>query len=161
MNLLDVLNSIWSQILQVTSLFVMPDWGAIIAALPVLIVLGLVAPYLTFLGLGTVIYLLRKPRVKVHFEEGGPRLAEIGPDGEPIFPVGLPHCRRDGLVYPSGATRCERDQELLAVICPMCSLGRSALIDTCTNCGLVLKVKSRAIAVRPSVGPKPGGAAAA
>ena len=70
MNLVDVLNSIWSQILQVTSLFVMPDWGMLISALPVLIVLGLVAPFLTFLALGTVIYLVRKPRVKVRFEEG-------------------------------------------------------------------------------------------
>ena len=47
------------------------------------------------------------------------------------------------------------------MICPMCGLGRSALIDTCTNCGLVLKVKTRAVAVRTTAGPKPGGAAAA
>jgi hypothetical protein len=43
----------------------------------------------------------------------------------------------------------------------MCGLGRSALIDTCTNCGLVLKVKTKAVAVRTTAGPKPGGAAAA
>lgn len=160
MNLVDVLNSIWSQILQVTSLFVMPDWGILISALPVLIVLGLVAPFLTFLALGTVIYLARKPRVKVRFEEG-PRVAEIGPDGEPVFPIGLPHCGRDGLVYPSGTLRCERCHDGLAVACPMCSRGRSALDETCPHCGLVLKVKSRAVAVRTSAGPKPGGAAVA
>jgi hypothetical protein len=159
-NLIDVLNSIWSQILQVTSMFVIPDWGQVIAALPVVIVLGLVAPFLTFLALGTLIYLVRKPRVSVRFEEG-PRVAEIGADGQPIFPVGLPHCRRDGLVYPSGTLRCERCHDDLAVVCPMCSLGRSALIDTCANCGLVLKVKSRAVAVRASAGPRPGGAAVA
>lgn len=160
MNLIDVLNSIWSQILQVTSMFVIPDWGQVIAALPVVIVLGLVAPFLTFLALGTLIYLARKPRVSVRFEEG-PRVAEIGADGQPIFPVGLPHCRRDGLVYPSGTLRCERCHDDLAVVCPMCSLGRSALIDTCANCGLVLKVKTRAVAVRASAGPRPGGAAVA
>jgi hypothetical protein len=159
-NLVDVLNAIWNEILQVTSLFVIPDWGMVIGGLPVLVVLGLVAPFLTFLALGTVIYQLRKPRVKVHFEEG-PRVAEIGANGQPIYPVGLPYCRRDGLVYPSGTLRCERCQDELAVVCPMCSLGRSALIDTCSNCGLVLKVKSRAIAVRTSAGPKPGGAAVA
>jgi hypothetical protein len=159
-NLVDVLNAIWSQILQVTSLFVMPDWGMLIAALPVLILLGLVAPFLTFLALGTVIYLARKPRVRVRFEEG-PRVAEIGQDGQPIFPIGLPHCRRDGLIYPSGTLRCERCRDELAVVCPMCSLGRSALIDTCPSCGLVLKVKNRPIAVRTSAGPRPGGAAAA
>ncbi|MBI3748499.1 MAG: hypothetical protein HY262_06610 [Chloroflexi bacterium] len=160
MNLIDALNSIWSQILQVTSMFVIPDWGQVIAALPVVIVLGLVAPFLTFLALGTLIYLARKPRVSVRFEEG-PRVAEIGADGRPIFPIGLPYCRRDRLVYPSGALRCERCRDDLAVICPMCSLGRSALIDTCANCGLVLKVKRRAVAVRASAGPRPGGAAVA
>ncbi len=117
--------------------------------------LGLVAPFLTFLALGTVIYLVRKPRVSVAFEEG-PRAAEIGPGGEPVFPVGLPYCRRDGLVYPSGTHRCETCHDQLAVICPMCGLGRSALIDTCSNCGLVLKVKPRSMVVARSTGPKPG-----
>lgn len=160
MNLVDVLNSIWSQILQITSLFVIPDWGMVIAALPVVVVVGLVGPYLTLLVLGTLVYQVRKPRVSVRFEEG-PRVAEIDAAGQPIFPVGLPHCRRDDLVYPSGTLRCERCHDELAVVCPMCSLGRSALIDTCSNCGLVLKVKNRAVAVRASAGPKPGGAAVA
>lgn len=160
MNLVDVLNGVWNQILEVTSLFVMPDWGGLIALLPILIVLGLVAPFLTFLALGTVIYLVRKPRVSVSFGEG-PRAAEIGPGSEPVFPVGLPYCRRDGLVYPSGTHRCETCHDQLAVICPMCGLGRSALIDTCSNCGLVLRVKPRSMVVARSTGPKPGGAAVA
>jgi hypothetical protein len=107
-----------------------------------------------------VIYLIRKPRVKVAFEEGA-RVAEIGADGEPIFPIGLPYCRRDALIYPSGTHRCDTCHDQLAVTCPMCGLGRSALIDTCANCGLVLKVKSRAVVVAATPGPKPGGAAAA
>jgi hypothetical protein len=159
-NLVDVLNGVWNQILEITSLFVMPDWGGLIALLPVLVVLGLVAPFLTFLALGTVIYLVRKPRVSVSFEEG-PKAAEIEPGGEPVFPVGLPYCRRDALVYPSGTHRCETCHDQLAVICPMCGLGRSALVDTCTNCGLVLKVKSRSMVVARTSGPKPGGAAVA
>lgn len=160
MNLVDVLDGVWNQILEIISMFVIPDWGGIIGLLPVLIVLGLVAPFLTFLALGTVIYQARKPRVKVRFEDG-PRTAEIGPDGAPVFPIGSPHCRRDGLVYPSGTLRCERCHDTLGVTCPMCSLGRSALDDTCPNCGLVLKVKNRAVAVRTSAGAKPGGAAVA
>jgi len=159
-NLVDVLNGIWTQILEITSLFVLPDWGALIGLLPVLVVLGLVAPFLTLLALGACIYLLRKPRIGVAFVEG-PRLAQIGPDGEPIFPVGLPYCRRDALIAPSGTLRCERCHDRLAVICPMCGLGRSALIDACTNCGLVLKVRNRSVVVAASAGPKPGGAAAA
>ena len=160
MNIVDVLNEIWTQILTVTSVFVLPDWGVVIGWLPVIVLLGLVMPFLTFVALGSLIYVARKPRTKVVFEEG-PRVAEIGPGGEPVFPVGLPHCRRDGLIYPSGTVRCETCHDELAVICPMCGLGRAAILDTCTNCGLVLKVKTRAVAVRTTAGPKPGGAAAA
>ena len=160
MTIVDYIDQVWTQILDVLSIFVMPDWGFIIGLLPVLIVLGLIGPFLTFLVLGTLIYQVRKPRVKVAFEEG-PRVAEIGPGGEPVFPVGLPHCRRDALVYPSGTIRCESCRDDLTVICPMCGLGRLARIDTCSNCGLVLKVKTRAVAVRTTAGPKPGGAAAA
>ena len=160
MNLIDTLDQLWTQILEVTQIFVMPDWGGVIGLLPVLVVLGLIGPFITFTMLGALVYMLRKPRVKVAFEEG-PRVAEIGPGGDPVYPVGLPHCRRDGLVYPSGTLRCERCHDELAVTCPMCGLGRSALADTCSNCGLVLKVRPRAIAVRPTTGPKPGGAAAA
>lgn len=160
MNVIDMLNQVWTQILNVTSIFMTPDWGFLIGLLPVIVVAGLVGPFLTGLMIGTIAYLLRRPRVKVRFEEG-PRVAEIGPGGEPVFPVGLPHCRRDALIYPSGTLRCERCHDELAVTCPMCGLGRSGLIDTCANCGLVLKVKTRAVAVRTTAGPKPGGAAVA
>lgn len=160
MNIVDVLNQIWTQILDITAIFVMPDWTFVISLLPIIVLLGLVMPYLTGLVLGTGAYLVTKPRVKVVFEEG-PRVAQLDAGGEPIYPVGLPHCRRDALVYPSGTTRCERCEDPLTVICPMCSLGRLAAIDTCTNCGLVLKVVPRAVAVRTTPGPKPGGAAVA
>lgn len=160
MNVIDALNGIWNTILQVTAQFVIPDWGALIQLLPVFLFLGIVGPFISFTVLGSLIYVLRKPRVSVTFEEG-PRVAQLDAGGEPIFPNGLPHCRRDALIYPSGTTRCETCREELAVICPMCGLGRAAIVDTCSNCGLVLKVKSRAVAVVRSAGPKPGGAAAA
>jgi len=66
-NIVDVLNGIWTQILEVTSIFVIPDWGGLIGLLPIIVVLGLVMPFLTFVALGTVIYLIRKPRVKLAF----------------------------------------------------------------------------------------------
>ena len=91
----------------------------------------------------------------------GPLLAPIGEDGQPVFQPGLPHCRRDALVFASGTTRCDRCGDDLAVVCPMCGLGRSALIDTCSDCGLVLKVKPRAVVVQSTPGPRPGGAAVA
>jgi len=159
-SLVDVLNQIWTNILGVTQIFVMPDWNFLISLLPILVLLGLIGPFVTGMILMTGAYQLTKPRVRVAFEEG-PRVAEIGPGGEPIYPEGLPYCRRDQLVYASGATRCERCRDALAVICPMCDLGRAAVVDTCSNCGLVLKVVPRAVAVRASAGPKPGGAAVA
>ena len=160
MSLVDALNQAWNQVLDVMTIFVTPDWGFLISMLPVLVVIGLVGPFLTFVMLGSVIYLVRKPRVMVSYEEG-PRIAEIGADGAPVYPVGYPHCRRDQLVFPSGTVRCDRCRDELAVVCPMCGLGRSAMEDTCSNCGLVLRVKARSVVARTPVGPRPGGAAAA
>jgi hypothetical protein len=160
-NVVDALNGIWNTILDITKMFVIPDWSSVVGLLPLLIFVGIVGPLITFTILGMLVYQLAKPRTKVRIEEG-PQVARIGADGQPIFPPGLPYCRVDALIYPSGTVRCERsgDHEM-AVICPMCGLGRPAIIDTCTNCGLVLKVKPRAVVVGRSTGPKPGGAAAA
>ncbi len=160
MTIIDQLNELWSTALETLTLFVIPDWGALIGLLPIIIFVGVVGPFLTFTVLGALLYQVRKPRVKLAFEEG-PRHAELDAAGEPIFPPGLPFCRRDAVIYPSGSLRCESCRDPLAVTCPMCAVGRSAAIDTCGNCGLVLKVKSRAVAVRATPGPKPGGAAAA
>ncbi len=160
MSIGDTLDQIWNGLLQFMSYIVIPDWGSVIGLLPLFIFLGVVGPLLTLVPLGILIYQLRKPRAKVRYEEG-PRIAEIGADGQPIFPPGLPFCREHGLIHPSGAQRCEHGDGDLAVTCPMCGLGRPAAIDTCTNCGLVLKVKPRTVAVGRPTGPRPGGAAAA
>jgi hypothetical protein len=159
-SIVDALNGFWNTILDITKMFVIPDWGSVVGLLPLLIFLGVVGPLVTFTILGIFVYQMAKPRTKVRVEEG-PQVARIGADGQPIFPPGLPFCRRHELVYTSGSLRCDQDGEELAVICPMCGLGRPAMIDTCTNCGLVLKVKPRAITVGRAAGPNPGGAAVA
>jgi len=46
------------------------------------------------------------------------------------------------------------------VACPKCGVTRQAAIEACGNCGLVLKVEPRAVALH-AAGPPPGGAAAA
>jgi hypothetical protein len=158
--LTDALQDVWDTILDITSIFVMPDWAALIGLLPILIFFGVVMPLITFTLLGSLIYLIRKPRARVEIVEG-PRVAEIGEGGQPVFQPGLPHCRRDALVFASGTLRCDRCGDDLAVICPMCGLGRSALIDTCSDCGLVLKVRPTTVVVASAPGPKPGGAAVA
>ena len=160
MTIIDALSGIWNKILEIMSLFVIPDWAELIKLLPVFIFLGVVGPLVTFFMLGTLAYQVTKPRTKVSYVEG-PRVAEIGANGQPIFPPGLPHCRNHSLIYPSGTTRCERGDEALAVICPMCGLGREAWIDTCSNCGLVLQVKNRPVPAQVGNRPKPGGAALA
>lgn len=89
MSLIDVLDQIWTQILNVMAIFVTPDWGLLVSLLPVIVVAALVGPFLTGLMMGTVVYMAKRPRLKVAFEEG-PKVAEIGPGGDPVFPVGLP-----------------------------------------------------------------------
>ena len=99
--LIDAIEGLWNTILETTSLFVLPDWASLIGLLPILIFLGVVGPLLTFTALGIFLYQVRKPRIKVSYEEG-PRKAELDESGQPIFPPGHPHCRRDALIYASG-----------------------------------------------------------
>jgi hypothetical protein len=157
--ILDQLAALWGQIIDVASRFVIPDWGAVVALLPVLLAVLVIGPALTLVVAAWLVYGVRKPRPKVSIDEG-PRRVELAADGSPRYPVGLPYCVRDGLVYASGTTRCPECGDDLAVVCPMCGLGRSACSGTCGNCGLVLRVEERTRIMRP-VGPPPGGAAVA
>jgi hypothetical protein len=155
---IDAFHQLWQRILDITALFVIPDWGALIGLLPIFLVIGVLGPIVTLLALAWFIYAVRAPRRKLVVEEG-PTLAPIV-DGRPAYPEGEPYCPVDALVYPFGATTCERCGRELMVRCPKCSAGRPAAVDTCGNCGLILKMSPRARALRPA-GPPPGGAAAA
>jgi hypothetical protein len=157
--ILDQLAALWGQVIDAASRFVIPDWGAVVALLPVLLAVLLIGPAITLAILAWLVYGVRKPRAKVSIDEG-PRRVEASADRSPRYPVGLPYCVRDGLVYPSGTTRCRECGDDLAVVCPMCGLGRSAGLATCGNCGLVLRVEERTRVMRPA-GPPPGGAAVA
>lgn len=159
MSIPDHLSQVWSQLLSFIDKLVSPDWGALVGLLPLFVVLGVIGPLLSLIALVWFYYFVRKPRPKVRWEEG-PRAAPLDDAGNPVFPPGEPYCPRDALIYPPGTTRCDRDDQDLAVICPMCGIGRNAAITTCGNCGLVLKVESRTRVMRPA-GPPPGGAALA
>jgi len=156
--IVDQLTSIWNSFIDLTSKLVTPDWNALVALIPVFLVVAVVGPLLTLLALAWFVYVIRKPRTRLVFEDG-PRAAPLDAAGRPVYPPGEPYSPSTGLVYPPGTIRDDAG-DLLHVICPMCGLGRAAEIDTCTNCGLVLKVIPRARALRPS-GPPAGGAAAA
>ncbi len=160
MNLVDQLERIWQGLLDLTSHLVIPDWGSLIGLLPWAVLLFVVGPIASLLALAWFVYVVRRPRVEAVIVDEGPRRAPIGPDGLPELPRGEPVCFRDGLVYPAAARRCEVCGDDLSVYCPKCGVARPAEVATCGNCGLVLKIEPRAIALRPA-GPPPGGAAAA
>ena len=156
--MIDALNQAWTQLLTFITNLVIPDWGALVNLLPIFLLVGVVGPIVTLLAVYWFVYAVRRPRTRVRFDDGArPALLEAG---LPAFPPGRPYCPRHDLVHPPGVTACEVDGEPLAVVCPMCGLGRQAEIDTCGNCGLVLKVVPRARALSPA-GPPPGGAAVA
>ncbi len=156
--MIDALQSAWHGFLNLLSGIIIPDWGALIGMLPVLLLLGVVGPALSLLVLGWLIALLRAPRTKVSLDVAAYAASIV--DGAPVYPAGEPYCPTDQVVYPFGTTRCDACGRDLFVRCPKCEVGRSAAISTCGNCGLVLKIENRARALRPA-GPPPGGAAAA
>ncbi len=153
--IVDQLNQVWNALLDFTARFVMPDWAGLITLIPVILLVLVVGPLVTLLAFYWFVYVVRRPRTRVRFDEG-PRPAPLDAAGQPVFPPGEPYAPATGLLYPPGSIRDDRG-ELLLVTCPMCGLGRAAEIDTCGNCGLVLKVVPRARAMRPA-GPPPDGA---
>jgi hypothetical protein len=151
--------TLWSDFLGFLGKLIVPDWGALVALLPLFIV-GPILLYLMFAAASWTWFTLRRRRPKVRLVEEGPRPAALDSSHQPIFPRGLPYCRRDSLVYPSGSSKCDVCGDELGVECPMCGLARPAAIDTCGNCGLVFRIEPRTGVLRPA-GPPPGGDAAA
>jgi preprotein translocase subunit Sss1 len=155
---IDALEQLVQRILDILTVFVMPDWGELIGLIPIFLLIGVVGPILSLLAIGWILYLLRAPRPKVSLEIG-PVHAQIV-DGVADYPAGEPYCPVDQLIFPFGAITCDTCRRDLFVRCPKCSTGRAAHLSTCGNCGLVLRIENRARALRPA-GPPPGGAAAA
>lgn len=156
--MIDALAQLVQRILDLLTFFIMPDWTELIGLIPILLVVGVIGPIVTLLALAWIVYVLRAPRTKITLEVAPVRARVV--DGRPAYPAGEPYCPVDGLIYPSGAVTCDTCRRDLFVACPKCFTGRTARLDTCGNCGLVLKIENRARALRP-VGPPPGGAAAA
>jgi len=156
---IDNLERVWTQVLGAIDKIVSPDWGTVINALPLLVIVGVVGPLLTLLAVFWLYYAVLRPRARIRVEEG-PRVAALGADGAPVFPVGLPYCLTHRLIFTSGTTSCDLDHFELAVICPMCGVGRRAGVDTCGNCGLVFRVEQR-MRIATAAVPPPGGAAIA
>jgi hypothetical protein len=155
----DAVSQIVHNILNVLSPILSPDWGALVALIPVFLVIGVVGPIVSLLVLAWFVYVVRAPRARLPYIEPVPVPAQLV-DGVPVYPAGEPYCPFDQLVTPPGQTSCPECGRELVVRCPKCGVGRAAYLDTCANCGLVLHIEPRALALRPA-GPPPGGAAAA
>jgi len=156
----DALGHLVKSILDIAALVVTPDWGALIGLLPILLLIGVVAPILTLLALGWFIYVVRAPRRRLRQLEPQPVAAAVV-DGAPVYPSGEPYCAVDALVHPDGAVRCVTCRRDLLVRCPRCEVVRAAHVEACPQCGLVLRVDRRAVALAAPSAPPPGGAAAA
>lgn len=159
MTLPDQISKLWSDFLALLSTLVIPDWAALIALLPLFVLIGIVGPLLSLAALAWLGYGITKPRVKVRYDEGT-KVAPRDHLGRPIVPAGEPWCPRDGLIYGPGTTRCDVDKANLLVQCPKCDVVRDAGLSTCGNCGLKLDLQPRAMIVATD-GPPPGGAALA
>jgi len=155
----DAIGQIFQGLIDFLEPIVLPDWKALVDLFPIFLLIGVVGPLLSLVVLGWVLYLVGKPRSRIPYSAPVARPAAIV-DGRPVYPAGEPYCPVHQLIYPSGETRCDIDTRDLAVVCPKCSTGRAAYIDTCGTCGLVLKIDRAVPALRPT-GPPPGGAAAA
>ena len=159
MTIIEQIEKFWTDFLAFLSTLIIPDWGSLIALLPLFLLIGVVGPILSIMFMAWLGYGVTKPRTKVTYDEGA-RTAPLNYLGEPIFPAGEPYCPNDGLIYPLGATLCNQDKTPLNLRCPKCELVREASIEACGNCGLILKMEPRALIVATD-GPPPGGAAVA
>lgn len=155
----DAIGQLFQGVIDFLQPILIPDWRALIDLLPIFLLIGVVGPLVSLLALGWFVYILGKPRSRIPYQPPAPQPARLV-EGQPVYPPGEPYCAFDRLVYPFGETRCATCGRDLAVICPKCSTGRQAQVDTCGTCGLVLKIDRGVPALRPA-GPPPGGAAAA
>jgi hypothetical protein len=147
--MIEAFEQLWQGLLDITALFVLPDWGVVVSLLPVFLVVFVLGPLLSLLVLVWLVYVVIKPRTRVHYEEG-PQRAQLTSGGEPIFPSAEPYCPRDNLVYPFAARTCDACGEDLSIRCPKCEAVRPAYRADCPSCGLVLDMAPRARTIAPA-----------
>jgi len=156
--IVDTLNQIWTDLLAFSAKFVTPDWGQLIALLPVFLLLFVVGPILTVLVLAWAHYFFYRPRARRVFAATR-RAAPPDADRRLVYPAGEPYSPSEGVIYEPGAVRSASGEDLV-VGCPKCGLVRSVTVDTCGNCGLAFTLKPTTRSLRPAA-PPPGGAASA
>lgn len=153
----------WTAFLNWLQTILVPDWNGLINLLPVLLIVGVVGPGLSFLALYWVYVRLKTKRGKVKIDEPTPELALKAADGTPIYPPNVPYCPTHGLIYPATKRACEIDREELMVRCPVDDTVRVAAQELCRTCGTryLLGASLAPVVIRSHGRPPAGGAAAA
>jgi hypothetical protein len=154
--------ALWTQFLQLLAKIIIPDWGTVIAVLPILLVLGVLGPVMTLLAVGWIAAALRDRRGHVRLASIEMRSAARDASGVPVVPPNVPYCPRDALLFAPRETRCSVCGRDLEVRCPVDGTVRPAARQVCAACGtrFVLGELPALVAASPG-GPPPGGAAAA
>ncbi len=156
------MTGLWTQFLQFLSKVIIPDWGTIIAVMPILLVIGVVGPILTLVLLGWGVELVRRRRGRVRLATVEVRSVERDALDVPVVPANVPYCARDALVYAPRDTRCSVCGRDLEVRCPVDGTVRPAARQVCSACGTRFVLgELPALVTATHGGPPPGGAAAA
>ena len=153
----------WTGFLQWLSTILIPDWNGLIALLPILLILGVVGPGLTFLALYWIYVRLNDRRGKVRYDDPQPTLIPANADGTYTYPPNVPYCATHHLAYPPTAHECDIDRGDLLVRCPVDDTVRPAGQQLCRSCGTryQLGASLAPIVVRSQGTPPAGGAAVA
>ncbi len=159
----DGLNAWWNQILSILTVVLSPDWSALVAWVPLLLIVGVLGPVLTLVMAGWMHHLLMSRRPHVVYDEPEARAPEHLADGTPVVPPNSPYCARDDLLVPARVTTCSICRDELTVRCPVDGAVRPATQQTCRACGTkyVLGAGLDPLTVRSSAHPPSGGAAIA
>lgn len=157
------LNTWWTAVLSILSVVLSPDWSAIVAWVPLLLIAGLLGPILTLVIVGWMHHLLISRRAHVQYEEPVAYAPEHLADGTSVVPANVPYCSRDDLLFPVRAVTCTICRDDLTVRCPVDGAVRAATQQTCRACGTkyVLGAGVDPLTVRSSAHPPTGGAAIA
>jgi hypothetical protein len=153
----------WTGFLDWLATVLAPAWGELIDLMPYFVILGVIGPLISIMGLMWLWYLLNRKRGRVRRTEVQAVPAPLDEDGAPEFPRNVPYCEEHALVYPSLARNCQIDRADLSVACPVDGTVRAADVEICSACGtrFVLGANASPTVVTPGSGPPEGGAAVA
>jgi hypothetical protein len=125
----------WTAFLTWLQSIIIPDWGGLIALLPILIIIGVIGPALTLIAAYWVYVLATNRRGKVRIAEPEPAEVPQLADGTYDYPTNVPYCPTHNLMYPATARECNIDGEELQVRCPVDGSVRVATQQLCRTCG--------------------------